>query len=310
VVFCHSCGFSGNAISFYSEVEGLPFYQTVEKLAERFSINLDDNKQYQEQKSIVKHNTVLMNKFYKQQSVISEFLIKKRGLTQEILDEFMIGYSDDPKFLKGKNPLTEFTGIVIPIHDIYGRVVGFSKRRIDGNTKPTYVNSYETEVFNKSGTLFNLNRARKMLKDTKRLYVVEGYMDAISGHIQGLACVGYIGGYLVKGQIQLLKDITKLMPQVELVFAPDNPKIDETGAKEMVRIREKLMKYAPELIAKSRFINYNSDEHKDFNNLLMAGIDIGKLETQGIDKTVLELQLNNVVISKLNTRLSQSLSAQ
>lgn len=290
--FCHSCGFSGNAINFYCEAEGLPFYQAMESLAEKYNINLDNNKQYQTQKSIVASNTKLMSKFHKGIDTVRQFLIEKRKFTEESLEEFQIGYCDNPEFLKSsKNDKTIFPGIIFPIHDIYGRCIGFSKRRTDGNMKPTYVNSYDDDVFSKGSTLYNLNRARKRLKDTKRLYIVEGYCDAISGHIQGLACVGYIGGYIVKGQIELLREISKIMPYVEFVFSPDNPAIDETGAREMIRIREKLMKHAPELIGKSRFMVYPDDQHKDMNDLHKVAIDIASLQTQGIDKAVLELEL-------------------
>ena len=294
IVFCHSCGAAVNAIEFYCEMEQLPFYAAVESLADRYNISLENNQQYQQQKSLVAQNTRLMMNFQKQIDVVEQYLIEKRALTHEIIQEFNIGYCADSSFLEShKNPNTKFPGIIFPIHDLYGRCVGFSKRRTDGNTKPTYVNTYDTEVFEKGSTLYNLNRARKRLKETKRLYVVEGYMDTISGHAQGLACVGYIGGYLVKGQLQLLKDIHKIMPYVEFVFAPDNPKIDPTGAKEVVRIREKLLKYAPELVSKSRYLVWPDEEHKDFNDLHKAGITIGTLPTEGVDKAVLRLELES-----------------
>lgn len=300
--YCHSCGFSGTAINFYCEAEGLSYYQAVEALAEKYNINLQSNQQYQQQKSIVQRNAQTLVRYQKNIDVVKRHLIEKRKFTAEAIEEFQLGYSTDPQFLSStKNPNTVFKGIIFPIHDVYGRPTGFSKRRTDGNTKPTYVNSYDDDVFDKSNTLYNLNRARRRLKDTKKLHIVEGYCDAISGHIQGLACVGYIGGYLVKGQIELLKEISRVMPYVEFVFSPDNPAIDETGAREMIRIREKLMKCAPELIGKSRFVMHSNEEFefngkmrqcKDYNDYLKQGIDLSALETQGIDKAVLELELN------------------
>lgn len=294
IVFCHSCGAAVNAIEFYCEMEQLPFYAAVEDLANRYNISLENNQQYQQQKSLVAQNTRLMMSFQKQVDVVEQYLIEKRGLTHEIIQEFNLGYCADENFLAShKNPNTKFSGIIFPIHDLYSRCVGFSKRRTDGNTKPTYVNTFDTEVFEKGSTLYNLNRARKRLKETKRLYVVEGYMDTISGHAQGLACAGYIGGYVTKGQLQLLKEIHKIMPYVEFVFAPDNPKIDQTGAKEVVRIRERLLKYAPELVSKSRFLVWPNLEQKDFNDLHKAGITIGTLSTEGVDKAVLRLELES-----------------
>lgn len=293
IAYCHSCGFTGDAISLYCELEGLPFYAGVESLAEKYNCNLENNQQYQSQKAIVKNNTLMMNKFQKNISHVEDYLIKERNFSKETIEEFQLGYCDNAHFLESsKNPLTQYTGLIFPIHDIYGRCVGFSKRRLDGNTKPTYVNSYDDDVFEKSNTLYNLNRARKRLHDKKKLIICEGYCDTISAHQQGNACVGYIGGYLLKGQIELLVNISKTMPQVEFIFAPDNPQIDPTGAKEMIRIREKLLKYAPQLISKSRFIVYPDEIHKDFNDLHKDNIQIDSLSTEGIDKAVLRLMLN------------------
>jgi DNA primase len=293
IVYCHSCGFVGNALGFYCEMEGLPFHAGVESLAEKYNVSLDNNEQYQTQKSIAQSNERKLAQFKRNISKVERYLIEKRNFTPEAIEEFELGYCDDPSFLESsKNENTRFPGIIFPIHDLYNRVSSFAKRRTDGNTKPTYVNGWDDPLFSKSDTLYNLNRARKRLKDTKRLYIVEGYADVISGHIQQLAIAGYIGGYLVKGQIQLLRDIAKVMPAVEFVFAPDNPMIDPTGARECVRIREKLMKYAPELLGRSRFMIYPDDTHKDFNDLHKDNINIGELPTESIDKAVLRLMLN------------------
>lgn len=293
VVFCHSCGFSGNAISFYCQIEGLPFYQAIEKLAETYSINLESSKTYRSQKEIVRRNTGLAMKFQRNIGIVKDYLMKRRNFSEETIEEFMLGYCDDPRFLRGKNGLTEFTGITFPIHDTYGRIVGFSKRRTDGNTKPTYVNSFEDELFSKGDTLFNLNRARKLVKKSWKLYVCEGYCDTISAHQQGNACVGYIGGYLVKGQLMLLKELSRVFPKLEFVFAPDNPKIDPTGAQECVRIRDKLLKWCPELIGRSRFFVFPDEDHKDFNDLHVDGLQISECITEGIDLGVLKIILED-----------------
>ena len=291
-VYCHSCMFGGDAISFYSEMESLPYYAAIEKLAEEYEINLESNKEYQSQKEIVGKNTQLAFKFNKAVSNVSGIL-HKRGFTDDTINEFMLGYCSDKGFIRSKAENSVFDGIIIPIQDIYSRTVGFSKRRIDSDNKPTYINSKSDDVFDKSSILFNLNRARKRLKETKKLYIVEGYMDSISGHQQGLACVSYLSGHLTKNQIGLLAEINKMNNKIEFVLACDNPSIDETGSKECVIARESIIKYAPQMLSKVRLYVWKDKINKDFNDLLKANEDIGSAETESIDKGVIRILLND-----------------
>ena len=85
--YCHSCGSFGSAITFYSEVEGLPFFAAVEKLAESCNINLADNQTYQTQRNLVRDNTITRDRFVKQVFKVEEFLKQKRGLSDEIIKE-------------------------------------------------------------------------------------------------------------------------------------------------------------------------------------------------------------------------------
>ena len=105
---------------------------------------------------------------------------------------------------------------MIPIHDGRGRIVGFGGRVLPGVAKPgagKYVNSPASEIFDKGSTLFNLHRARAVFaapqeasgwRGTRRLVVVEGYMDAIAGHRCGLAMVAPMGTALTEMQIERL----------------------------------------------------------------------------------------------------------
>ena len=69
--YCHRCGSSGDAIGFYAEVEGLPFYQAVEALAEKYEVSTDDPT-YQKQKSIVGQNTKTAMKYHKAVDAVRE----------------------------------------------------------------------------------------------------------------------------------------------------------------------------------------------------------------------------------------------
>lgn len=239
--YCHACGSYGNAIKFYSEVEGLPFYQAVESLAEKYEVSTDDPK-YQKQKDIVKHNTLIATRYHKQVDKIMEYMNVKRGISEDVVNEFMLGF-DAGGFLG-----VDSSGVVIPIHDAYGRIVGFSKRRLEETNEPKYKNTKEDDVFVKRQILFNYHRAIKMLKQNGVLHVTEGYLDVMSAYQQGIPCVGYLGGRLTKDQIGLLWELQKRYDgNVTFALAVDNPACDETGRKALLKTREDIQKYAPEL---------------------------------------------------------------
>lgn len=130
--YCHKCGSSGDVIGFYAEVEGLPFYQAVEALAEKYEVSTDDPV-YQKQKSIVGQNTKIAIKYHKAVDAVREYMNVKRGINDDTLEDFLIGYD------KGGFLGVQSSGIVIPIQDAYGRIVGFPredwKKQMNQNTR-------------------------------------------------------------------------------------------------------------------------------------------------------------------------------
>ena len=238
--YCHSCGATGDAIKFYCEMESLSFYQAVEALADKYEVSTDDEK-YQREKDMYRENAITANSFHKKVNTVTDYLVEKRGLSLETINEFQLGY-DSGGFLG-----IDVAGIVIPIQDHYGRIVGFSKRRLD-NGKPKYKNTKENEIFHKGSLLFNYHRAVKMIKHTKKLHVVEGYIDVLSAHEQGLACVGYLGGRPTQQQLKILMEIQRLYKgDVTFILAVDSPLVDEAGRNALIKTRESIMKYTPEL---------------------------------------------------------------
>lgn len=239
--YCHKCGSSGDVIGFYSEVEGLPFYQAVEALAEKYEVSTDDPV-YQKQKSIVGQNTKIAMKYHKAVDAVREYMNVKRGINDDTLEDFLIGYD------KGGFLGVQSSGIVIPIQDAYGRIVGFSKRRLEETNEPKYKNTKEDDVFVKRQLLFNYHRAVKMLHPNGVLHVAEGYLDVMSAHQQGIPCVGYLGGRLTKDQIGLLWELQKRYNgDITFALAVDNPECDATGRKALLKTREDINKYAPDL---------------------------------------------------------------
>lgn len=237
-VYCFSCHSFGNAIQFYSEITGYPFYQAVEKLCEEYEVSTNDPV-YQRQKDIVGNNTKIASRFHKQVGQVMDYLTLSRRLTQETINEFRLGYDYGGFFNKS-------SGLIIPIHDSYGRIVGFSKRRFD-DMKPKYRNSSDDDIFKKGNFLFNYHRAVKRIKEFNCLHVVEGYFDVMSAHQQGLPCVGYMGSKPTERQYLQLAELHKRFPDVTIILSVDNPKADKTGREMLPRIRKDILRYAPNL---------------------------------------------------------------
>jgi len=228
--YCFSCGKSGNAAHYLSYVENISFNEAIEKLAEEKSIDIGKNQEWQNQKS---HCQKMLDKnrlFVSKVDKVTEYL-QGRGLTEETIKEFQFGYSEKVCY-KYKNKFQESPGISIPLKDKNGRIIAFAYRL---SVPPKYTNDSSNDYFAKGELLFNYDKAKVLLKD--RLYICEGYMDAISAHQQGLACVGYMGAIITKPQVQLIGELIRGREGVTLYLAPD---ADQTGQDSVERMRDRL----------------------------------------------------------------------
>ena len=238
IFHCFGCGVGGNVIHFVSKIENLNFKDTLEMLANRANIALPvltSNPQEEKianLKSKVYKINAGMAKFYhenlyKPTSKPAQEYIKKRELNNKTLQSFLIGYSGKYdelyQLLKSKGFTEEeilasslvnktengkfidrFRGrLMFPIQDVQGRVIAFGGRVLD-DSKPKYINSPENIVYSKGRHLFGLNVAKK--GDTKKLIIVEGYMDAISLYQRGITnVVASLGTALTEKQGWLLR---------------------------------------------------------------------------------------------------------
>ena len=259
IFHCFGCGVGGNVITFISKIEGLNFIETVQMLAERANIQLPTLENSRDmQKEILKDKVYKVNEFtaefyhqnlYKSQAKIAQEYVKKRQLSNETLKSFRIGFSG--KFdelyqelkkqgfgeqeilesgLVNKNDRGQYIDryrnrLMFPICDARGRVIAFGGRVLD-DSKPKYINSPENVVYSKGRHLFGLNVAKK--GDTKKLLIVEGYMDVISLHQRGITnVVAPLGTALTEQQGWLLR---KNAEQIILSFDSD-----EAGLKAKLR---------------------------------------------------------------------------
>ena len=251
IFHCFGCGVGGNVITFVSQIEGLNFVETVQMLAERANIQLPTLQNNGDtQREILKDKVYKVNEFtaeyyhqnlYKPQAKMAQEYVKKRQLTNETLKSFRIGFSG--KFdelyqelkrqgfqeqeilesgLVNKNERGQYIDryrnrLMFPICDARGRVIAFGGRVLD-DSKPKYINSPENIVYSKGRHLFGLNVAKK--GDTKKLLIVEGYMDVISLHQRGITnVVAPLGTALTEQQGWLLR---KNSEQIILSFDSDD----------------------------------------------------------------------------------------
>ena len=271
IFHCFGCGVGGNVITFVSEIEGLNFVETVQMLAERANIQLPTLQNNGDtQREILKDKVYKVNEFtaeyyhqnlYKPQAKTAQEYVKKRQLTNETLKSFRIGFSG--KFdelyqelkkqgfqeqeilesgLVNKNERGQYIDryrnrLMFPICDARGRVIAFGGRVLD-DSKPKYINSPENVVYSKGRHLFGLNVAKK--GDTKKLLIVEGYMDVISLHQRGITnVVAPLGTALTEQQGWLLR---KNSEQIILSFDSD-----DAGIKAKLRAIDILQKMGCDL---------------------------------------------------------------
>ena len=250
IFHCFGCGVGGNIYTFLMKIEGIGFKDAIEQLAERANIQLPRIENPEEdRKEELKAKIYKINQFtadfyhqnlYKPTAQNAQEYVKKRKLTQNTLETFKIGFSGkfdelykslklqgfgEKEILESglviKNDRGQFIDmyrnrLMIPICDIRGRVIAFGGRVLD-DSKPKYINSPENVVYSKGRHLFGLNVAKKDC--SKKLLIVEGYMDAISLYQRGITnVVAALGTALTEQQGWLLRKSTE---QVILGFDAD-----------------------------------------------------------------------------------------
>ncbi len=243
--YCFSCGAGGNSIKFLMEFQRQSFSEVVLDLARRYQLPVEtvDGPQQEKLKQQLSRRDklhralALASGWFRAQlrtdagADALRYLRETRGLSETTLDQFELGYAPDQwdgllkhlQQVEGLSPeLLEAAGLVVPrkggngfydrfrhrvivpIRDRQGRVIGFGGRSLDGS-EPKYLNSPETEVFEKGKHLFGLDRASSAIRKDDRAVVVEGYFDVIALHAAGVTnAVASLGTALSSQQITQL----------------------------------------------------------------------------------------------------------
>ena len=214
---CFGCGASGTALTFIMEFDRLDFVEAVETLARMAGVEVPrEGGTRREQDfsglhvALARAETFFRDSLRRAPDTI-EYL-KGRGVTGVVARDFGIGYAPDSwdelrraladlpeQALLEAGLLTRndkgrvydrFRGrVMFPIRDTRGRVIGFGGRVMAAGDGPKYLNSPETPVFHKGRELYGLYEARRALRRIDRLFVVEGYMDAVALAQAGVANV-------------------------------------------------------------------------------------------------------------------------
>lgn len=265
--FCFACESGGDVIQFVSDLEDISRTVATTKLAQECNINLDSDEEWKKLVELERNCQKLIDISKKKVDNIKEYL-HKRKFTDEIIDEFDLGFNDGC--------------LIIPIRNEYGQPVAIAKRQFDRS--PKYINTRNTVSYDKSALLYNLDRALK-IRGKDELYMVEGYMDAISGHQMGLATVAYCGNEVHRDQLRTLTRTLRKVPTI--IYCPDN---DDEGKKRVPRVRDYFKEIMPRATVR---ILQLPDGVKDLNDALQAGIDVKELPKIHIDKYVLMFALDN-----------------
>ena len=257
-----STGKGGNAVTFLMEAEGMSYVEALKHIAEKYNIDLEMEETPEDYiRQDKRESLYILNefaaKFFHQQLLEGEgkqiglSYFKERGILESTMEIFQLGYSPQAwdafaqealrnqfqeeyivetglgfKSDRDGKLLDRFRGrIMFPIHNHIGKVVGFGGRILDKQAKMAkYINSPESEVYQKSYILYGLHQGKKAIRDMDRCILVEGYMDVIALFQAGIEnVVASSGTALTVEQIRLIKRFSK---NVLLIYDADRAGIN------------------------------------------------------------------------------------
>ena len=237
---CFSCGAGGSYIDFYKDIEKVSFYDAVLALAKKAGVvveydgqnvpEIPKNTLKDEYTQLYTRIGVTYHYFLKENDSGKRALnyLKSRGITDEIIDAFQLGYSPKDRyflknFLKKKNYSNDFltdsglfskkypdvsffsNRLMFPICNRHGQTIAFGGRILEGDA-PKYINSSDLIQYKKGENLYAFNLAKQTIRSEKCVIICEGYMDVIAFHQAGVKnTVAPLGTALTEEQVRLLK---------------------------------------------------------------------------------------------------------
>jgi DNA primase len=254
IFYCFGCHAGGNVFSFISKIERLDFPESVRFVANLVGIRIEEDRKSEQdvkREYLARINRFAMNVYAT--CLKSEVgraaleYVQKRGVSDESVSDFNLGFAPDSwHFLSdrlskkgvslplaaelglvaksskegGREYYDRFRGrLIFPIFDQKNDIIAFGGRII-GVGEPKYLNSPESELFAKGSVLYGFNRAREHISELKRAIVVEGYLDVIGCHQNGIRnVVAPMGTALTGRQVDLL---SRYASEIVLLFDADS----------------------------------------------------------------------------------------
>lgn len=251
---CFGCGEGGNPVNFIMSLEQLSYPEALRSLAKKYNIEIEEDELTEEQAAQFKLSDSLyvVNQFAKEHfqkqlwetdygKSVGLSYFKQRGFREDIIKKFGLGFANG-----GANDLMQAAlqvgyeeeilekgGLVkkkrdffrnrvqFPIHNVSGKVIGFGGRILTANKKaPKYLNTPESDIYNKRKTLYGIFFARKAIVKHNECYMVEGYTDVLSLHQAGIEnIVASSGTSLTAEQVRLVK---RYAPNLTILYDGDN----------------------------------------------------------------------------------------
>ncbi|MBP9992110.1 MAG: DNA primase [Bacteroidales bacterium] len=242
---CFSCGKAGTAVSFVMEHEHLTYPEALRYLAKKYNIEIVEKEESAEEiAGRMRHESLQIVTEYAQKyyqdvlwntdtgRAIGLSYFRERKFTDETIRKFGLGYAAGRQHELYKDAIQKgykreylldtglcverdngdladrfFDRVMFPIYSVSGRVIAFGGRTLKSDkTVAKYVNSPETEIYNKSRSLYGLFQAKSAIAKQDKCILVEGYADVISMHQAGIEnVVASSGTSLTVDQIKLIK---------------------------------------------------------------------------------------------------------
>ena len=307
-----ACAEGGDVFSFVMKKNGWDFKESLTELAKRAGVTLEDHRPKDtareaaetrwaallDSASLYFHQLLL----HAPQAEAARRYVADRLLREETVATFRLGfaldtwdalrthftaqgYSEQELMTVGLLSEREETGtrydrfrgrLMIPIRDLDGRVVGFGARTLDPDGVPKYLNSPQTPLFDKGHLIYNLDGAKRHIREARQVVLVEGYMDVMQAWQHGFRnVVAQMGTSLTETQLRLLQRLTK-----RFVLALDP---DAAGAKATLRS----LQLARETLARALAVTFDARGLVQREGRLKADIRVVTLpEGQDPDKLI------------------------
>ncbi|WP_204253982.1 DNA primase [Mammaliicoccus sciuri] len=255
ICHCFGCKKGGNVFQFIQEIKGISFVDAVRELGDKVDIHIeqqetaptegivDDHIKMIEMHELMANNYHYILKHTEEGEAALNYL-KSRGFTEELINDRKIGYA--PNHSKFTHDFLEKNGydavlayeagllsrndktfdyfdrfrdrIIFPLLNFQGKTVGFSGRTYTDQS-PKYLNSPETPIFQKRKMLYNIDRARKFIRQNDEVILLEGFMDVIKSFEADIKqVVATMGTALSREHVTMVK---KLASNVTLLYDGD-----------------------------------------------------------------------------------------